>query len=96
MKLLLALQVIFNICVYVELFSNLHMTIFVLVLLAQDGKNMKLFKEDPIKYMRYFIGVELLPDGYEIAQKVHDQYLNRSVSYDLQLREIEQVYFLIN
>ncbi len=55
---------------------------------------MKLFKEDPIKYMRYFIGVELLPDGYEIAQKVHDQYLNRSVSYDLQLREIEQVSIL--
>lgn len=57
---------------------------------------MKLFKEDPIKYMRYFIGVELHPDGYEIAQKVHDEYLNRSVSYDLQLREMEQVFLQTN
>lgn len=61
------------------------------VLLARGGENMQLFIKDPIKYIRYFMGVELRNDGYEIARKVHNQYLNESKSYDVQLGELEKV-----
>ena len=46
----------------------------ILALLEFPGFNMKEFKRDQIKSIRYTLGMEKRKDGYEIAKKAHYHY----------------------
>lgn len=60
-------------------------------LLARNGTNLKTFKQDPIKYMPYILGIETHPKGREIAKIVLDKYFDLQKPFDDQLAEMEQV-----
>ena len=68
---------------------------FFAVLLAGDGANLKTFKEDPIKYASYILGVDTRADARDIAKKVLDQYFDSTKSYDDQLKEMQQVIYIV-
>jgi hypothetical protein len=52
---------------------------------------MQAFKDDPIRTLSFLINMEKRPDGFEMAQLVHDQYLDKQQNYEDQMEQIEQV-----
>lgn len=61
------------------------------MLFAEGGNPLKEFIKDPLYYIPYMMGTELRPDRKEIAEKVHNRYLDSRKPYDEQITEIEQV-----
>lgn len=52
---------------------------------------MQAFKDDPIRTLSFLINMEKRPDGLEMAQLVHDRYLDKQQNYENQMEQIEQV-----
>ncbi|XP_046639314.1 venom carboxylesterase-6-like isoform X1 [Daphnia pulicaria] len=52
---------------------------------------MQAFKDDPIRTLSFLINMEKRPDGLEMAQLVHDRYLDKQQNYEDQMEQIEQI-----
>ncbi|EFX78593.1 hypothetical protein DAPPUDRAFT_105042 [Daphnia pulex] len=50
------------------------------------GFNLKAYKSDQIKSIRYTLGMEKREDGYEIAQKAYHEYFNNTRSWQIAIK----------
>jgi hypothetical protein len=61
------------------------------VLLSNNGSLMRNFSDDPLKYLRYFVGVEFTKNGDQVLDRVIERYFNPNKSFENQLSELEKV-----
>lgn len=53
-----------------------------------DGKLMKEFKKDPVKYLRYFLSIQLRKDGVAISRKLLAHYMKRTKKFETVLSQV--------
>ena len=59
--------------------------------MAAQGKLMRKFESDPIKYTKNMISAELRTNGNDIAKRLNDQYFTKGKKFEEQLTEMEKV-----
>jgi hypothetical protein len=64
---------------------------FIIALVAAQGKLMRKFESDPIKYIQNMVSAELRTDGKDIAKRLNDLYLTNGKKFEEQLNEMEKV-----
>lgn len=52
------------------------------------GKYMKEFKKDPVKYLRYFLSIQLRKDGIAISRKILAHYMKRTKKIETVLSQV--------
>ncbi|XP_046639317.1 venom carboxylesterase-6-like isoform X2 [Daphnia pulicaria] len=60
--------------------------LFGATLASFPGFNLKAYKRDQIKSIRYTLGMEKRIDGYEIAQKAYHEYFNNTRSWQIAIK----------
>ena len=60
-------------------------------LVSENGKTLKAFQQDPVKYIPYMLDLQLKEDKEDIAKKIMAQYFDSAKPYEDQLTAIEQV-----
>ena len=63
-----------------------------IVLVAQNGQGLDLFKKDPIRYIPVILDFELHPNRKAIAKKLYDKYFEADKPVEKQLGALEKVH----